>query len=161
MITDKAQHARSEFDRALRAVVLAVDGEDAFVTRPIFEGATTTRACPNAREALRAARMLRDVANRAMSDYVARCREDGVTWEQLAEELGLADGEAAFQFVAPDEPGSFRPSSFSWRCKACGGRVRDQGPYEAHPANCEPGHADDCTRLAADVERYRREWDDE
>lgn len=159
--TDDWSHARAQLDRAVRGVVQAIHGDGAFEARPVFEGARTQQTYVKPTQGLRAAMMLCDLAERAMRDFVLQRRGEGASWDQLAEVLGMADAVAAFRFVAPDEPGSSHPATFSWRCKTCGTYVRDQGPYDAHPANAELGHADDCKRLAAEVEWYERDWQDE
>jgi hypothetical protein len=148
--TEDWQAALREFDRAVRNVVGTYYGDDGFETRPVFEGAQSTMLYAKPRQGLRAAMMLRNLANGSMGDFVRQCRADGVTWDELAKDLGVDGAEAAYLFVAPD-----------WSCKVCRGLVHDQGPYDAHPANSEPGHADDCARLVAAVGQHRRERYDE
>jgi hypothetical protein len=68
----------------------------------------------------------------------------------------------AFEYVTDagnhDRSGTL---SFPWDCPACGTTVSDRGPYDSHPADSEPGHAEDCTRLAAATAAYEASRDDE
>ncbi|GAA2870921.1 hypothetical protein GCM10010472_30320 [Pseudonocardia halophobica] len=114
---------------------------------------------------VRAAAVLRAAARRVLVDAVEAARAAGRSWDEVGEALGLPDtdepvGEVAFALVVEGrEPERaremFRVPSASWRCGACGELVRDQGPFESHPADVESGHAADCTRHLADVQAWR------
>jgi hypothetical protein len=68
--------------------------------------------------------------------------------------------EAAYERVA-GSPASwaFNGPSFTWRCPACDRVVSDRGPYDGHPDDNQPGHADGCARLADEIDRWRSSWD--
>jgi hypothetical protein len=50
--------------------------------------------------------------------------------------------------------------SFVWRCRSCDQAIGDRGRI-AGPTDDEPGHADDCSRLAAAVAEWNAEWEAE
>ena len=88
-------------------------------------------------------------AARALSlGYVRQAREDGRTWHEIGDALGLADR------AEPDEPIAYaafnhvtqghREPSFSWTCSACHRTVIDYGPAAGPPVDAETRHADDC-----------------
>ena len=50
--------------------------------------------------------------------------------------------------------------SFLWRCASCEQVISDHGLI-AGPADNEPGHADDCGRLATAVAEWDAGWEAE
>lgn len=46
-----------------------------------------------------------------------------------------------------------------WRCPACGRDIIDRGPYNSHPVDNEHGHAENCSRMAAEVAEWQAEYD--
>jgi hypothetical protein len=110
----------------------------------------------------------RDVATRVIEGYIKYAREDGRTWLQIGQALGLAeDAESNYDVAsaaydhAAGKPSLLRTPSFFWSCPACGQGVTDYGPFTANPWDNESGHADGCARFAADVARYRADWGDD
>jgi hypothetical protein len=117
---------------------------------------------------IRYALIARSAASVVAERYVRLARQDGLTWLQVGEALGLArDGDsgydvgaAAYEYAAGPARG-FEQPSFHWDCPACGSWVTDHGPYTANPWDSVSGHADDCTRFAGEVAAYRAEWGDD
>jgi len=100
---------------------------------------------------------------------VTHARVEGVGWREIGDALGLAeDGQrtgydlavAAYEQVT-GEPDVFREPSFYYTCPACAQGISDRGPYESHPEDNDRGHADGCTRLAADVAAWQAQRDAE
>ncbi|MGH9152859.1 MAG: tyrosine-type recombinase/integrase [Acidimicrobiales bacterium] len=58
-----------------------------------------------------------------------------------------------FALVSVPAPASATTTS-TWRCGDCDGLVLDSGPGAGHPVDAEPGHREDCGRLAAEVSQY-------
>lgn len=121
-----------------------------------------------------AARDLELAARRAARDYVRRAREAGHGWEQIglalgvapnadADQAGLTIGEAAYTYAAgsPCTDHAMKYGrSIGWRCRSCDQAITDRGLI-AGPADNEPGHTGDCTRLAADVAEWNAALDAE
>jgi hypothetical protein len=123
---------------------------------------------PGARYAGPLAGLRPETAARTCRERAERARADGITWEQIGEALGLHlgwDGKsgpdlgaAAFEHFT-GEPGLSSQASFRFRCASCAGYITDRGPLEGHPADNEPGHAEGCVRLAADIVGWRARQD--
>ncbi len=135
--------------------------------RPIWPGAASTMQYAEPLAGLRAARALEDTARRVTGDYIRYARQDGATWTQVGEALGLdADGErsgydlavAAYEH-ALGEPEPFSNATFGWTCQDCGQGISDHGPYESHPADREHGHADSCLQFGVQVAAWQAERD--
>jgi hypothetical protein len=101
-----------------------------------------------------------------MVSQVRRAREAGHSWEEVGRTLAFkpdADrtvAEAAYeQMTGSATSWSSHGPLFVWRCTACVRVISDRGPYERHPADNESGHAEDCSRLAAEVKRWRASCD--
>ena len=98
-------------------------------------------------------------ARRGFGQAVAEARAEGFTWERIAARVpGLARHgaeavEVLFELVAVPGVGA-NGDHLSWRCGDCDGMVLDRGPYGGHPADAEPGHREECGRLAAEASRY-------
>src|SRR5262249_5712560 len=122
-------------------------------------------------EPLDGARAARDIelgARHAARGYIRQAREAGHSWEQIGQALGVAPNadadqagltvaEAAYTYAAgsPQTDTAIRYGrSFVWRCRSCDQAIGDRGLI-AGPAEDEPGHREDCPRLAAAV----AEWD--
>jgi hypothetical protein len=73
---------------------------------------------------------------------------------------GETIAEAAFHYAA-GHPDSYWNRAYgpsvTWRCRACGGLVRDRGPVSG-PRDDEPGHAGGCQRLAAAIAAWEASW---
>jgi hypothetical protein len=119
---------------------------------------------------MRVERRLELAVRKQVRDYARAAREDGIGWQEIDAVLdvgpdaavrGISVAEAAFDLVAGPGAWAFDPPSFPWSCRECGQAVSDHGPENGNPANCEPGHAEDCTRLAADVAEWDAAWTQE
>jgi hypothetical protein len=129
---------------------------------------TRLAGSPDPLPGLRAAVLVRDCAERVITETITRARETGESWTEVGRALGLDDGEREPYDImtAAYERGAGRSTprwqaTFSFTCGTCGQRVRDNGPYSASPLDCEEGHAEDCARFAEAVRAYRAEWDEE
>jgi len=105
---------------------------------------------------LRAATALKMATRRLLLDYIRYAREDGNSWRDIGLGLGYSDdpdtglsaAQAAYDFAAGTTSAWH---SFSWTCQHCHATIIDRGPEAGHPADCEDGHADGCTRQATAV----------
>lgn len=129
----------------------------------------TTKTPVDWRDGIKAARLASGIAHQTMLSYARKARGEGVSWEDLAESLGVkadADqygkraGEKAFELVSGYDERSYMSPSVSWDCTSCGAWIKDRGPYNGHPDDDEEGHADSCDRHRRHVAAYRREWGD-
>ena len=153
-------------DNGIRAVVLKMGGDEAFETRPSFPGASFSISFPKAHYAIKAAVMVRDAAAGRVRRYVDDARAEGTAWQAIGILLGFGDqdgvgaDEQAFDLIATGDWGS---RATSWRCGACNKVVTDRGPFNSHPVDNETGHAEDCTRFAAEIEAWRKRtgWDED
>jgi hypothetical protein len=169
--------AREEGRSAVRTAILRMAraaGEE-IREQPVWPGSALTAERPGAAAGIRFALMLRASADFEVGQHVRRARQEGLTWTQIGEILDPAlwgitasGGDAynlavkAFEYVTdPGNHDRFDTLSFPWDCPACGATVSDRGPYDSHPADSEPGHAEDCTRLTAAIAAYEASWDDE
>jgi hypothetical protein len=114
---------------------------------------------------IRAARAVEQEARRLCRDECIRyAREDGLTWTAIGEALGYRDdppddprADRAFRYAVPAyDSGDW----FTWTCPSCAALVRDHGPYGS-PAETEEGHAGGCQRLAAAMEAWEAQWDED
>ena len=113
-------------------------------------------------------RRLEFEARRGFGQAVAEARAEGFTWERIAARVpglarhGAEAAEVLFELVAVPGAGA-NGDHLSWRCGDCDGMVLDRGPYGGHPTDAEPGHREECGRLAAEASRYvaRLEADDQ
>jgi hypothetical protein len=137
------------------------------ITRKAWPGAYSDITYAEPLEGIRIALTRASAARRAVDDYVKIAREEGRTWAQVGEALGLAEtaadrsvplAEAAFEHVVPlRDSFRFDTPSFGWHCRSCGGFVSDRGPYESHPEDNEHGHAQGCARMAERVAAHDAE----
>lgn len=99
-------------------------------------------------------------ARRGFGQAVREARAQGHNWEQIVRHVpGLgpanSDDGAEKLFGLVSVPGSrFGADPVSWRCSDCDGLVLDRGPDAGHPVDTEPGHRENCGRLAAEVNQY-------
>jgi hypothetical protein len=162
-----ADLARQWAARAVLGIVRESGGQ--VVDRPVFRDRPdldlkVTGANPMA--GLQAAAGLRHAARTLTLDYVRYAREDGQSWQDIGIALGFSDdpdsamsaAETAYHYAAGSTP-TWR--SFAWTCLQCRATIIDRGPDVGHPADCEEGHTDGCTRLAAAVAAWTASWDDE
>ena len=136
--------------------------------KPLWPGAHSVVRYAEPLAGIRAGIVVSSAAQRAVRDYLARAREDGVPWLEIGRALGLETGVrepydvavAAFERAAGESIRGLRPS-FGFTCGSCGQHISDLGPYEAAPDNTEEGHAEDCTQMAEAVRAYRAQWEDD
>lgn len=164
------ERARQEAASAILAAILrmARAAGTEIQERPAWPGAASTIRYADPAAGIRFARILGDAARHCEHGYVQYARETGLTWEQVGAALSLeadhgrSPGEAAFEHVTDAEHARpFADLAFHWTCPACSQGVSDRGPYNGHPADCERGHADGCSRLAAAIAEYKAQWGDE
>lgn len=160
----------------VRRVAVEMFGASA-VVEPVegFELLTRTRL-DEPLAGVRAARLVHEVAAGALREWALAARGAGSGWSDVAAALELDEGEdgastaeVAWVWLVEHRPppprrsaGLYRPSAV-WTCTTCRGRVRDTGPFDSHPANCEQGHVPGCSRHAAEVaaSQERTGWDDD
>jgi hypothetical protein len=141
-------------------------GDRALTMRPISTGYTMEVGTPtDFGQAVQAARRLRNSADAMIREYAKAARGAGITWEQLAEPLGITaqNGDPAvwaFESVAEPRARRFDDVTVFWPCAACTMLVTDRGPYDANPSNTERGHADGCSRHAREVAAHEAQWTD-
>ena len=171
---ERARQLAASHDHARRAVTgLARDRGAEFTTRPIFADSDLTVRDLEPLAGARAARDIELGARYAAREYVRQAREAGHSWDQIGQALGLAPGadadqagltvaEAAYTYAAgrPDTEAPWRPRSFFWTCRSCDQAISDRGLING-PADDEPGHADDCSRLAAAIAEWNAGWEAE
>jgi hypothetical protein len=159
--------AAQAMKEALRRVLLqAARADNTSVRERKLWGTAVTVPMAEPLAGIRYARIAQGVAAGLVKEYVAAARADGLAWLQVADALGIAEGDGydrgaeAFSRVA----GKLVPGynqSFRWHCPACGNGITDYGPFEANPESTQSGHAGDCARLAADLAAYRADWGDD
>lgn len=161
-------------DAARRAVIgLARDRGAELTTRAMFPGSELTVRDLEPLEGARAARDIELGARRAARDYIRAAREAGHGWDQIGQALGVVPNgdadqagptiaEAAYTYAAgrPETEAPWRPTSFLWTCRSCDQAISDHGLING-PADDEPGHTEDCPRLAAEVDRWDASWEAE
>ena len=161
-----AELARQWVTRAVLGIVRETGGQ--VVHRPVFRdrpdlNLRITGAEPMA--GLRATTALKMATRRLLLDYVRYAREGGYSWRDIGVGLGYSDdsesgvsaAEAAYE-TAAGTTSAWR--SFAWTCQHCHATIIDRGPEAGHPADCEDGHANSCTRLAAAVTAWTASSDD-
>ena len=162
-------------DAARRALLgLARDRGAEFITRPMFTDSEIAIRDLDPLDGARAARDIELGARHAARDYIRQAREAGRSWGQIGRALGIATdadaghagtavAEAAYSYAAgtPHTETAERYGwSFLWRCRSCDQAISDRG-LTGGPADDEPGHAGDCSRLAAAVAEWNAGWEAE
>jgi hypothetical protein len=162
-------------DAALRALIgLARDRGAEFITREAFGGSGVTVRDLEPLDGARAARDIELGARHATREYIRAAREAGHGWAQIGQALGIAldadadqagptTAEAAYTYAAGNphtDTAARYGRTFPWRCRSCGQAVSDRGLI-AGPADNEPGHAEDCPRLAAAIAEWDTGWEAE
>lgn len=161
--TDNEKRAAAARGTARReAFQLARDSGAQITSRPVLRGDTQpTVADVEPAAGARAARDLELAARGTARDYIRQAREAGHDWDQIGHALGLVPGggagregltagDAAYTYAAgrPDTEAPWQPRSFYWTCRSCDQNISDRGLVQG-PADDEPGHAENCTRLGA------------
>lgn len=172
------QDAVGQVRELVRRVAVEVFGARVIETPiPGFQ-VITDRQLDDPLTGVRAAQLLRTVAEAQMGEYARAARAGGRSWDEIGEALGLpayefrSRAEEAFAWLVegrePDpEPNalpSFRTPTTWWRCGACDQQVTDHGPYGgSHPDDNETGHAPDCARRRAAIAAWKAHtgWDGE
>jgi hypothetical protein len=147
-------------------LVREIQADAAVERRARYDGDQFPELVPTPLAGLWAANNLAVRASREVATHARRARESGHSWDEIGQALGVEPGdgrsvaEATFErFAGSPTSWSLRDPSFVWRCKACDRVISDRGPYESHPDDNQPGHAKDCSRLAAELARWRSSWD--
>lgn len=169
---------RERIDSRLRDIVINIlleeNGEAAIVHRT-FDGKIADPndwgvvSWPVPSEPLNAIRIAKTIEAHARwlwSRYVEEARGAGRTWLELADVLGVDENEQerdheAFMIASGEPSSPFRDRYVSWKCAACGQRVKDLGPYGGHPTDCETGHHETCIRMNAEIDAYTAAWGDD
>jgi hypothetical protein len=148
-------------------LVREIHGEAAVERRARYDGDQFPELIATPLAGLWAADYLGQRASREVATHARRAREAGHSWGEIGHALGVDPGErrrageAAFErFAGSPTSWPVQGPSFVWRCPGCGRLISDRGPYESHPDDNQPGHATDCSRLAAELARWRASWDD-
>jgi hypothetical protein len=154
--------------QAVHEIVRELGGRS--ITRPMFRnrpdlGMTFIDVEPVA--GLRVAAQLKRAAHLVGLDYVRCAREDGHTWQEIGVALGIENGTdpsisaatIAYDYAVANT--TLGQPSFAWTCPACLGTVLDHGPEAGHPTDCEPGHTENCSRLAAQVAAWDAFWEED
>jgi hypothetical protein len=159
-------------DHALQAVIgLARCRGVEFTTRNAYRGSDTAGRDLEPLDGARAARDIELGARHAARDYIRQAREAGHSWDQIGHALGitpnadtdqtgLSVAEAAYTYAAGNphtDTAVQYGRSFVWRCRSCDQAIGDRGLI-AGPADDEPGHTDNCLRLAADISEWDARW---
>ncbi len=169
-VTESGQ-ASGRIRELVRRIAVEVFGtSETEVPIPGFT-AFTDRKLDDPLAGIRAALLMRSVAEAQLYDYARSARAAGKSWVEIGAVLslptgGVPVGEAAFDWLVcgrvpdPERDGirSFRTPSAYWRCSTCGEQVTDNGPFEGHPGNCEDGHAKGCLRHRAEVQAWNDGW---
>lgn len=154
---------------------LAKQSGDQMVTRQSVRGepAFGTTQAPEPRAAIRTAKALTQEARRYCLDAIRYAREDGLTWQDIGDALGIqvtavdpddhGAGESvagyAYEYAVPGYRG-ISPDWFTWTCPSCGENIRDYGPGSGTP-DAEQGHAEGCERFAEAVRAWDAQWEDD
>lgn len=160
---DARDRARERTRSSITELVSETAGPEAIREVPFFPGGRTTEQRPEPWHGLRAALQLRDAATGHARRFIEELRAAGSSWPAVAtevrrdDELDGADVEAVFDEFAVQGNMPFDVSWMSWRCDTCNERVLDYGPANPYPDDVEQGHADDCTRHAADVRAHEQQ----
>ena len=160
---------------ARRALInLARDRGAEYITPEAYRGSDRTVRDLEPLTGARAARDIELGARHAARDYIRQAREAGHGWDQIGHALGVAPNadtdqagltvaEAAYTYAAgsPHTDTAVRYGrSFVWRCRSCDQAISDHGLI-AGPADAEPGHSDNCPRLAAAITEWDAGWEAE
>ncbi len=162
-------------DAARRAIIgLARDRGAEFITRQAYRGSDMAIRDLQPLAGARAARDVELGARHAAREYMRQAREAGHSWDQIghalgmspdaaADQAGLTAAEAAYSYAAGSshtDTAVRYGRSFLWRCRSCDQAISDRGLI-AGPADDEPGHAEDCSRLAAAIAERDAGWEAE
>lgn len=154
------------------AVDLARRSGAELTARPAFPGAQFNIPDLEPLIGLHASRRVELAARHAARDYVRQAREEGRSWHEIGQSLGLQPGtepdsvghtvaDSAYTYVAgnPDSDYAWHYGrSFAWHCRTCDQTISDRGPYFGL-ADDEPGHAEGCQRLQATLAAREAEWE--
>ena len=147
-------------------LVREIHGDAAVERRARYDGDQSPELVPTPLAGLWAANRLARRATGEVATHARRAREAGHSWDQIGCALrlkpdggGSVAGAAYERFAGHPTSWSLHDPSFVWRCPAYDRAISDRGPYDRHPDDNQPGHAADCSRLAAELERWRESWD--
>lgn len=173
MVSESGQAAGSIRGLVRRIAVEVFDTTEVEVPIPGYT-VLTDRRLDDPLAGIRAALLVRGVAEAQLYDYARTARAAGRSWNEIGAALGLPSeaapvGEAAFDWLvcgrppaSKEEGWSWRAPSACWRCTTCDAQVTDNGPFESHPGDNETGHTESCARHRAEVAAWaaRTGWED-
>jgi hypothetical protein len=164
-----SMNASGEAFAAVRRLVTSSGGR--MVRRPMFRDRhdpERTVEEPEPLAGIRAAAALEHEARQVLAGCARYAREDGLSWEQIGEALlaAPAPGEPSRAVAAFDRLAwsydQWQAPTFTWTCPSCLRQVLDHGPEAGgHPSETEEGHADGCARLAAAIDAWNAQWEDD
>lgn len=150
------------------------DGPEAVTQRLVTPGYTITEPTPTDwQQGIATARIASEMARTKMLGWTRNARGEGMSWEALAEPLGIKPdpdpyatrpGEAAFELAAGVDrrDRGWSTPAVNWHCSTCAGWIKDRGPMDGLGVDeRETGHAEGCSRHEAEIAAERARWDDE
>lgn len=153
---------------------LVRDAGGTFTEQPIWPGAASRTMRPDPRMAVRAAIALHHAATRKAGDAVADARAAGVSWTDIAADLGFTDDTTgqptihdawrfAAEHVLPGQEVSYdRPHRVDiapyvvWTCNTCDATVLEYDPINGLSA--QSGHLPGCVRYTAEQTAEHARW---
>lgn len=151
-----AREARTAAGAAVQRIAREIGA--AILSRPVYPGAASTEHYAEPGAGIRIARALEQAAAQVTRDYIRHAREGGKGWQEIGAALGagarasregIGVDEAAFRISTGYNSGPPGPAVFRWSCRGCGLLITDQGPRGGRPDDAQPGHGENCPRLAA------------
>lgn len=155
--TTDADRTRWAVQDAIARLAVEQYGASWVQREPLGEGFPPRRE-PSPMAAIKACAAIEKIAHQRAGYYALEARGDGATWQDIAEQLGVAPdafnsaASVAFERVAWPSPVA------RWNCRTCGQKVKDHGPENG--PHQEEGHAANCDRHATEIRAVEAEWDD-
>jgi hypothetical protein len=148
-------------------LVREIHGDTAIERQARYDGDQFPEFVPTPLTGLWAADGLLNRVSQEVQRHARHAREAGHTWAEIGHALDIKPGdgrsvaETAYErFTGTPVGWPLSGPGFTWRCPHCERVISDRGPYESHPDDNQPGHAPDCTRLAAELSGWHSSWDD-
>jgi hypothetical protein len=156
----------------LAAMDLARREGTRLTSRPAFPGSQVNVPNLPPLDGARAARQVELGARYAVRGYIRQAREDGASWDEIGQALGLSPGadpdqagttvaEAAYTYAAgnPDRDVSRRYGrEFPWTCGTLQAGRQERGA-DLGPADDEHGDSESCHRLAETITAWHGQWE--
>jgi hypothetical protein len=148
-------------------LVREIHGDAAIERQARYDGDQFPELTPTPLTGLWAADGLLKRVSQEVQRHTRRAREAGHSWDEIGQAIDIKPGDgrsvgaAAYERLAgPPASWQLQGPSFVWRCPACDRVIFDRGPYDS-PDDNQPGHANDCSRLAAELARWRNSFEHE